>query len=53
MTPQVGGCEDRVLDNTVEVIPTLGALFPRGGPVQDPVLTEGARERVCVCQLKK
>ena len=25
--------------NTVEPIPTLGALFPRGGPVQDPVLT--------------
>jgi len=26
--------------NTVELIPTLGALFPRGGPVQDPVLTD-------------
>ena len=25
--------------NSVELIPTLGALFPRGGPVQDPVLT--------------
>ena len=25
--------------NTVELIFTLGALFPRGGPVQDPVLT--------------
>jgi len=25
--------------NTVELIPTLGALYPRGGPVQDPVLT--------------
>ena len=25
--------------NTVELIPTLGALFPRGGPVQDLVLT--------------
>ena len=25
--------------NTVELIPTLGALSPRGGPVQDPVLT--------------
>jgi len=24
--------------NTVELIPTLGDLFPRGGPVQDPVL---------------
>jgi len=23
-----------------ELIPTLGALFPRGVPVQDPVLTE-------------
>ena len=27
--------------NTVELIPALGALFPRGGPVQDPVLTGG------------
>ena len=25
--------------NTVELIPTLGALSPQGGPVQDPVLT--------------
>ena len=25
--------------NTVELIPTLGALSPRGGPVHDPVLT--------------
>jgi len=25
--------------NAVELIPTLGALFPRGGPIQDPVLT--------------
>ena len=25
--------------NTVELIPTIGALFPRCGPVQDPVLT--------------
>jgi hypothetical protein len=25
--------------NTVELIPTLGALFSRGGPVPDPVLT--------------
>ena len=25
--------------NTIELIPTLGALFSRGGPVQDPVLT--------------
>jgi len=27
--------------NTVELIHTLGALSPRGGPVQDPVLTPG------------
>ena len=26
----------RVISNTVELIPTLGALSPRGGPVQDP-----------------
>ena len=25
--------------NTVEPIPTLGAIPPRGGPVQDPVFT--------------
>ena len=25
--------------NTVELIPALGALPPRGGPVQDPALT--------------
>ena len=25
--------------DTVELIPALGALSPRGGPVQDPVLT--------------
>ena len=25
--------------NTAELSPTLGALFPQGGPVQDPVLT--------------
>ena len=31
--------------DTVEPIPTLGALFPRGGPVQDPVLTCIAIER--------
>ena len=31
---------------TVEPIPTLGALFPRGGPVQDPVLTAGAISNV-------
>ena len=27
------------LPNTVELIPTLGAPFPRGGPVQDADLT--------------
>ena len=40
-------CEQRLSEavphaltpNTVELIPTLGALSPRGGPVQDPVLT--------------
>ena len=36
-------CEYRILDrltpNTVELIPTIGALFPRGGPAQDSVLT--------------
>ena len=26
-----------VTPNTVELVPTLGALFPRCGPVQDPV----------------
>ena len=29
--------------NTVELIHTLGALSPRGGPVQDPVLTRGIK----------
>ena len=28
-----------ICDATVELIHTLGALFPRGGPVQDPVPT--------------
>jgi len=33
-------CEAYALTpNTVEQIPNLGALFLRGGPVQDPVLT--------------
>ena len=31
--------------NTGELIHTLGALFPRGGPVQDPVLTLAPRGR--------
>ena len=29
--------------NTVELMPTLGALSPRGGPVQDLVLTTHAQ----------
>ena len=32
-----------IRSDTVELIPTLGALPPRGGPVQDPVLTSGAQ----------
>ena len=32
-------CEDALTPNTVELIPTIGALSPRGGHVQDPVLT--------------
>ena len=28
-----------VTPNTVELVPTLGALVPQGGPVRDPVLT--------------
>ena len=52
-------CEDRVLGflsedkgpyaltpHTVELIPTLEALFPRGGPVQDPVLTRSQERGV-------
>ena len=31
--------------NTVELIPTLGAPSPRGGPVQDPVLTPRALQK--------
>jgi len=31
-------CSETVAPNTVELISTLGALSPRGGPVQDPVL---------------
>jgi len=35
-----GPCVSEALaPNTVELIPTLGAPFPRGEPVQDPVLT--------------
>ena len=29
--------------SAIELILTRGALFPRGGPVQDPVLAEEAR----------
>jgi len=37
-----GSCERgcTLTPNTVELIPTLGAFFPRGGQLQDPVLTE-------------
>ena len=35
--------------NTVELIPILGTLSPRGGPVQDTVLTVGGTRRLCVC----
>ena len=35
----------RLTPNTVELIPTRGALSPRGGPVQDPVLTPPSRCR--------
>ena len=36
------GAPQPLTPNTVELIPTLGALFPRGGPVQDSVLTPAA-----------
>ena len=32
--------------NTVELIPTLGALLPRGGPVLDPVLNPPLTELI-------
>ena len=32
-------CCTALTPNTANLIPTLGALLPRGGPVQDPVLT--------------
>ena len=35
-------CPYALTPNTGEPIPTLGALFPRGGPVQDPVFTPGS-----------
>ena len=33
----------KLTPNTVELIPTLGALFPRGGPVQDPAITRSGK----------
>ena len=36
-----------ITPNTVELIPTLGALPPQGGPVQDPV-PQGGFCIVCV-----
>ena len=38
----------RATPNTVDTIPTLGAIFPRGGPVQNPVLTHPAPRRIHV-----
>jgi len=42
-TGEVPGCAAHcpyaLTPNTVALIPTLGALFPKGGPVQDPGLT--------------
>ena len=35
-----------LIPNTVELIPTLGALSPRGGPVQDPVLAHIPSTRI-------
>ena len=37
--PQRALVQHPLTPKTVELIPTLGALFPRGGPVQDPALT--------------
>ena len=39
--PRVGTdkCPHDLTPNAVEPIPTLGAFFPRGGPINDPVLT--------------
>ena len=34
-----------ITPNTVELIPICEALFPQGGPVQDPVLTQACRCR--------
>ena len=38
MIGRMNGCLYALTPNTVELIPALGALSPRGGPVQDPVL---------------
>ena len=44
------GAFEALTPNTVELIPTLEALFPRGGPVQDQVLTARALpEPSCEC----
>ena len=37
-TPRTAGPHN-LTPNTVELISTIGSLLPRGGPVQDPVLT--------------
>ena len=39
--------------NTVELIPTLGALFPRSGPVQDPVLTPCGKTKCGVIESRR
>ena len=44
--PIVGDVVPPLTPNAVELIPALGALLPRGGPVQDPVFTPALlRER--------
>ena len=35
--------------NTVETTSTIGALFPRGGPAQDPVLTSLPSHHTLCC----
>jgi len=39
LPPLEAGPSYALTPNTVELISTHGALFPRGGPVQDPVIT--------------
>ena len=41
VVPPPRGLPYALISNTVEPIPTLGALSPRGGPVQGTVLTRG------------